>query len=87
MYNNMIVIHMHIYTYIFFRFFSIIGSYKILTMVPMLYGRSLLFVCFIYGSVSSYCLLYISSYCLLDVLFFKDKVCTVIVLFLSSLTL
>ena len=29
MYNNMIVIHMHIYTYIFFRFFSIIGSYKI----------------------------------------------------------
>ena len=49
----MIITRIHIYAYIFVRFLSIIGSYKILTVVPMLYGRSLLFVSFIYfGSVT-----------------------------------
>ena len=39
---------MHIYKYVyllFFRFFSTIDYYKILTVAPRLYSGSLLFIC------------------------------------------
>ena len=45
---------MYIYIYInlfFFRFFSIIGYYKILNIVPCASSRSLLFIYFKYSSL------------------------------------
>ena len=36
---------------IYNQFFSIIGYYKMLRIVPVLYSRSLLVICFIYSSV------------------------------------
>ena len=45
-------IYTHIYMYIYFRFFSIIGYHKILSSLWYTYcGRSLLFTYFIYSSV------------------------------------
>ena len=48
------IIHI-LYIYpLFFRFYSHIGHYRVLSRVPcaiLLYSRSLLFVCFIYSSV------------------------------------
>ena len=39
-------------TYLFsFRFFSLIGYYKILSIIPVLYSRSLLVIYFIYSNV------------------------------------
>ena len=43
-----IYIYIHIYIYIYlFRFFSHIGYYKILSIVPVLYNRPLLFILYI----------------------------------------
>ena len=47
------VIHLYVYIYpLFFRFFSIVGYYGILSRVPCVYSRSLLIIYFIYSSVS-----------------------------------
>ena len=48
-YNIALVSGVQQYIYIFFRFVSIIGYYKIL--FPVLYSRSLLLIYFIYSSV------------------------------------
>ena len=45
-YSKVIQLYIHIY---FFRFFSLIGYYKILSIVPC--AISLLFIYFIYSSV------------------------------------
>ena len=48
---SVVYIYKYTYIYSFFRFFSIIGYYKILNIVPWLYSRSLLFIYFIFSSV------------------------------------
>ena len=47
------VISTHIYMYIhsFFRFFSIMGYYKILITFPVLYNKPFLFIYFIYNHI------------------------------------
>ena len=45
-----VYIHLvYIYTF-FFKFFSIIGYYKILNIIPILYSRSLLLIYFLHSS-------------------------------------
>ena len=43
--------YIYIYKHTVFRFFALIGYYKILSLVLMLYSRPLPGLCFIYGSV------------------------------------
>ena len=52
-YSKVIQLYIYIYTYIhsFFRFFSHIGHYRALSRFRVLYSRSLLVMCFIYGTV------------------------------------
>ena len=53
LYSKVNQLYVYIYP-LFFRFFSHIGHYRVLSRVPcaiLLYSRSLLFVCFIYRSV------------------------------------
>ena len=48
MYSKVIQLYVYI---LFFRFFSIIGYYKILSIVPCaIQYRSLLVICFVYSS-------------------------------------
>ena len=48
--SDLYVYNMYIHVYIFFlRLFSMIGYYKILNIVPLLYSKSLLFIYFIYS--------------------------------------
>ena len=44
-------VYIYIYTHTVFRFFALIGYYKILSLILMLYSRPLPVLCFIYGSV------------------------------------
>ena len=46
----------------FFRFFSIIGYYKILKIVPCANSKSLMFIYFIYIYIYVYILIYIAVY-------------------------
>ena len=50
MYSKVSQFHIYIYL-LFFRFFTHIGPYRIMSRVPMLYSRSLLVIYFIYSSV------------------------------------
>ena len=49
-YSKVICLYIHIYIF-FFRFFSLICYYKILSWVPVLYSRSLLVIYFMYTVV------------------------------------
>ena len=49
-YSKVNQLYIYIYPF-FFRFFSHIGYYRILTKFPVLYSRSFLVICFMYSSV------------------------------------
>ena len=51
MYLKVTVIYTYVCVNIFFRLFSIIGYYNRQVWSPVLYSRSLSFICFIYSDV------------------------------------